>query len=172
MFAGFTFVLYGLIYLPNTFLFRPHPSFYRILHALGLIYVAMLGFAVMLRKDELQRFFKEFVDPKMGQPLPEKSYAENCDFYTPDHPESNFFYFKNSLDVFIPAHFIGWLTKMLIVRNVKICFLQSILFEILEITFRHWLNNFWECWWDHIILDLILCNSGGILAGWWLIHRF
>ena len=46
------------------------------------------------------------------------------------------------------------------------------MFEILEITFRHWLPNFWECWWDHFILDILLCNTGGILIGYWIINKF
>lgn len=46
------------------------------------------------------------------------------------------------------------------------------MFEILEITFRHWLPNFWECWWDHIILDLIFCNTGGIIIGYYMVKAF
>ena len=39
---------------------------------------------------------------------------------------------------------------MIIIRDVKLCFFISILFEIMELTFRHWLPNFNECWWDHV----------------------
>jgi phosphatidylserine synthase 2 len=46
------------------------------------------------------------------------------------------------------------------------------MFELMEITFRHWLPNFYECWWDHIILDIILCNTGGILVAYYLMKRF
>lgn len=41
----------------------------------------------------------------------------------------------------------------------------SIFFEFFELTFRHWLPNFNECWWDHVILDLLLCNGIGMLIG-------
>lgn len=61
---------------------------------------------------------------------------------------------------------------MLICRDLKLCMLMSILFEIMEITFRHWLPNFYECWWDHIILDLILCNTGGMLIGYAMIKFY
>ena len=40
---------------------------------------------------------------------------------------------------------------MLIVRDVKICLFMSFLFELMEFTFEHWLPNFKECWWDHVI---------------------
>lgn len=42
----------------------------------------------------------------------------------------------------------------------------------MEITFRHWLPNFYECWWDHIILDIFGCNLLGILVGKWLIEKY
>jgi hypothetical protein len=40
---------------------------------------------------------------------------------------------------------------MMIIRDVKVCWICSIIFELLEVSFRHWLPNFWECWWDSIL---------------------
>lgn len=48
------------------------------------------------------------------------------------------------------AHLFGWWFKMMIIRDVAMCWICSVVFEILEVTFRHWLPNFWECWWDHV----------------------
>jgi hypothetical protein len=31
----------------------------------------------------------------------------------------------------------------------------------LQLTFRHMLPNFNECWWDSIILDILICNWFG-----------
>jgi hypothetical protein len=39
--------------------------------------------------------------------------------------------------------------------------LQSILFELIEFTFDNWLPNFAECWWDHLLLDVLGCNLLG-----------
>ena len=39
-------------------------------------------------------------------------------------------------------------------RDYYFCWATSILFEILEVTFEHWLNNFSECWWDHVGFNL------------------
>jgi len=71
----------------------------------------------------------------------------------------------DSLDVFVVGHFLGWIFKMLLLRNFYFAMFLSVFFEILEITFKHWILNFNECWWDSIILDVILCNTGGILIG-------
>jgi phosphatidylserine synthase 2 len=115
---------------------------------------------------------REFVDPKLGDKSIEKSYADDCRIYIPDHPISPWFNILDKIDVFITAHFVGWFFKMVIVRDFKLCQIQSVMFEILEITFRHWLPNFWECWWDHIFLDLIICNTGGMIIGYYFLKYF
>ena len=40
-----------------------------------------------------------------------------------------------------------------------------ILFIILQIAFAHLLPNFVECWWDALVLDVLLCNGLGIWVG-------
>ena len=37
--------------------------------------------------------------------------------------------------------------------------------QLLEVTFRHWLKNFNECWWDSWVLDVLVCNFGGMWVG-------
>ena len=49
---------------------------------------------------------------------------------------------------------------------------MSILFEILEMTFEHMLPNFKECWWDHLILDILVCNWLGATLGLFLVKYF
>ncbi|MED6253480.1 Phosphatidylserine synthase 2 [Ataeniobius toweri] len=34
----------------------------------------------------------------------------------------------------------------------------------------HLLPNFAECWWDQVILDILLCNGGGIWLGMTVCH--
>ena len=41
----------------------------------------------------------------------------------------------------------------------------SVMFEFLEYSLEHQLANFSECWWDHWILDVIVCNGGGTILG-------
>lgn len=43
---------------------------------------------------------------------------------------------------------------MMIIRDVKVAWIVSIAFELIEISLRHWLPNFWECWWDHVSIDI------------------
>ncbi|KRW98809.1 hypothetical protein PPERSA_10580 [Pseudocohnilembus persalinus] len=170
-FSAIALIIYGMIYLPNTIMQRPHPAFWRLVHAIGLFYLMMVVFANFYSQDDLQRFLKVVVDPNLGQPLPQKTFAEDCRLFTPEK-ENKFYNISHAVDIFFLAHICGWMFKMIITRDLKLCMIQSIIFEILEITFRHWLPNFWECWWDHIILDLILCNTGGMLIGLLIIKVF
>lgn len=39
------------------------------------------------------------------------------------------------------------------------------MWEITEVTFAHLLPNFIECWWDALILDVLVCNGLGIWCG-------
>jgi len=55
--------------------------------------------------------------------------------------------------------------KALMLRNYGICWTLSITWEMTEVQFTHLLPNFKECWWDQWILDVLICNGGGIWLG-------
>jgi phosphatidylserine synthase 2 len=41
-----------------------------------------------------------------------------------------------------------------------------------EYSLRDVLNNFKECWWDHVIVDFLVCNMLGIVLGLYVIEKF
>ncbi|OMJ75451.1 hypothetical protein SteCoe_25420 [Stentor coeruleus] len=170
-FILFTFI--SAVHLPNSpYLSRPHPVFWRILQGISFCYLAFLTYILYQNLEDSRKFFSLF-DSNLGKPLPEKSYAANCEVFTPNHPESYFANIKDCIfDVYIPCHALGWWFKMIIVRDVKLCAFLSVLFEFMEITLRHQLPNFYECWWDSLILDVIICNGGGIFLGWLTCRAF
>jgi phosphatidylserine synthase 2 len=121
------------------------------------MYTLFIVYVLFQPLDEARTLFK-FFDSNLGKPLPERSYAEDCRVYTPENPQNKFFnVYESAVDCHFFAHLFGWWLKMMIIRDVKMCWLLSIMFELLEVTFRHWLPNFWECWWDHVSL-LTLIN--------------
>lgn len=69
------------------------------------------------------------------------------------------------VDVFAWGHYLGWMFKAVLIRHMGILWAISAMWEITEIAFAHLLPNFVECWWDAIILDVILCNGFGIWCG-------
>ncbi|KAL0246124.1 hypothetical protein GEMRC1_007338 [Eukaryota sp. GEM-RC1] len=107
-----------------------------------------------------------YTDSSVGVPLHEHSYATDCRIYTPGHPEGNFANVVATVkDEFVFAHVFGWWAKMIMFRDFWIANTLSILFEFVEYTFQHVLENFKECWFDHWILDVALCNLLGIWLG-------
>lgn len=74
------------------------------------------------------------------------------------------------MDFYLTAHSLGWFVKMLIIRDLRLAVIIGLLFEFLEFLYEPWLPNFGECWWDHWVLDMFLCNGGGILVAYYLIR--
>ncbi|KNZ45982.1 uncharacterized protein VP01_764g8 [Puccinia sorghi] len=129
---------------------RPHPAFWKKFHrrivlGLNLLYFMLLSFLYWTDKSSARELIRYF-DPSLGVPLPEKSYAEHCEF-TPQNV-------WQGIDIFCLAHSLGWF-----------CWILSVGFEVMEYSLQHHLPNFAECWWDHWILDVLICNWGGLWLG-------
>ena len=58
---------------------RPHPSFWRIVLGINLLYELALVFLLFQDIDSARELLK-YIDPNLGRALPEKSYGENCAF--------------------------------------------------------------------------------------------
>ena len=166
------FVAFSSIHFPNTIMTRPHALFWRMLLALFCLYSMFMTYLFLLPRDQARQTMRVF-DTGLGVRLPERSYGEDCAVFTPDHPDSAMANISDAVfDVHTVAHFLGWWGKMLIMRDWYVVWACSLGFEICEITFRHWLPNFWECWWDHLFLDLFGCNLIGIVLGHYTLKYF
>uniref|UniRef100_T1JP00 Phosphatidylserine synthase n=1 Tax=Strigamia maritima TaxID=126957 RepID=T1JP00_STRMM len=75
------------------------------------------------------------------------------------------------MDVFAFGHFFGWAMKAILVRHYAICWTISVMWEITEVAFAHLLPNFVECWWDAVLLDILLCNGLGIWFGMFICKK-
>ncbi|XP_045872072.1 phosphatidylserine synthase 2 isoform X3 [Meles meles] len=51
------------------------------------------------------------------------------------------------------------------IRDWWMCTIVSVMFEFLEYSLEHQLPNFSECWWDHWVMDVLVCNGLGIYCG-------
>ena len=152
MAAIVTFLAFSAFHMPDTVMTRPHPAFWRIILGCGMLYTMFMLYLLFLPLDLARKELTVFYDD-LGVDLEEKNYAEDCRLFTPDDPDSNFKNLSDAVfDIHFIAHLFGWWFKVLIVRDLKILWLSSIVFELLELTFKHWLPNFSECWWDHVSL--------------------
>ena len=111
------------------------------------------------------RAMLKFMDESLGEPIPEKDYGGNCRIYDHEQPNDPYHNLWDKVDIFIFSHLFGYFCKTLIFRDWWLTTVISVMFEFLEYSLEHQLPNFSECWWDHWILDVIICNGGGTIVG-------
>ncbi|KAG5483370.1 hypothetical protein LSCM1_04918 [Leishmania martiniquensis] len=165
--ASFVFIAFGAVHLPDSLMVRPHPAVWRAVLALGVQYLVFLTF-IIFQDLETVRTILGYYDASLLQPPQERAYAQDCRIST---EEDRFFFVRTSFDIFLLAHSLGYVVKMLVLRDWRMVTALSLGFEVVEVTFQHVLPNFNECWWDHIILDVLICNGGGMLIGMWLLRQ-
>jgi len=107
----------------------------------------------------------KLIDEELGEPIPEKDYGGTCRLYDSDMPHDPFHNIKDKMDIFIISHLFGYWCKTLIFRDWWLTTVISVMFEFMEYSLEHQLPNFSECWWDHWVLDVLICNGGGTIIG-------
>ncbi|EDV19234.1 uncharacterized protein TRIADDRAFT_33936 [Trichoplax adhaerens] len=159
----FLFLIVSLMCFPNGPYIRPHPLVWRVVFGISLIYLLGLTFILFQKLSDV-RAMLGWLYPELLDVKPEnKSWATNCAF--------SFYRLWECLDIYAFAHFIGWVFKALFLRHAGILWAISVLWEITELAFKHLLPNFAECWWDMIILDVLLCNGLGIFVGLFICRK-
>uniref|UniRef100_A0A8C6MME3 Phosphatidylserine synthase n=1 Tax=Nothobranchius furzeri TaxID=105023 RepID=A0A8C6MME3_NOTFU len=154
------FLVISVLAFPNGPFTRPHPALWRMVFGLSVLYFLFLVFLIFLNWDQVKTVMF-WLDPDLRYAKQESDvmeYAVNCTVITWDRILSHF-------DIFAFGHFGGWAMKALLIRSYGLCWTISITWELTELFFIHLLPSFAECWWDQVILDILLCNGGGIWLG-------
>ncbi|KAJ6585493.1 phosphatidylserine synthase 2 [Mycena capillaripes] len=150
------FLAFSMLQFRDGPFIRPHPAFWRMALGVNLLYELALVFLLFQDLPSARRMMV-LLDDRLGVPLPEKGYADDCRLTAST--------LWNALDVFCVAHTLGWFGKAMILRDYWFCWILSIAFELAEYSLQHQLPNFNECWWDHWILDVLVCNWIGTYLG-------
>ncbi|KAK7891611.1 hypothetical protein WMY93_023574 [Mugilogobius chulae] len=158
------FLCFGVTQAKDGPFSRPHPAYWRFWLCVSVVYELFLIF-ILFQTVHDGRIFMKYIDPKLGVPLPERDYGGNCLIYDPDNTTDPFHNIWDKMDGFVPAHFLGWYIKTLMIRDWWMCMIISVMFEFMEYSLEHQLPNFSECWWDHWIMDVLVCNGLGIYCG-------
>ena len=158
-----TFLAVGLFAFPSGPFIRPHPIVWKLVFGCSLLY--LLTLIVLLVPSPAQtRAMLNAIDPSVGIPFTLPLYAEDCSLtYANVYPK---------LDIFVLAHFFGWLVKALFFRHRILLWVFSLTWELVETVLIYMVPNFAECWWDQWGLDVLLCNGLGIECGLWLCRYF
>ena len=125
----------------------------------SVMYLLLVQFLIHLDYTAIRSIIIWF-DPKMTNYTidTEKEYGVNCWDISLEKLWAH-------MDWFAFGHYWGWGMKALIIRHYGICWSISIMWELTEIFFGHLLPNFYECWWDNVVLDVLICNNLGIFTG-------
>uniref|UniRef100_A0A1I8FTQ6 Phosphatidylserine synthase n=1 Tax=Macrostomum lignano TaxID=282301 RepID=A0A1I8FTQ6_9PLAT len=147
--------------MPNGPFNRPHPAVWRIVFGVSVLYFLVMVFVCFLSYEDARRAL-HFMYPDLHSmtidDILDKDYAVNCSEVTVARLYAH-------LDGFAVAHLFGWVMKAVLLRHYGLAWLLSVNWEITELAFSHILPNFRECWWDIVLLDVLLCNGLGIYLG-------
>ncbi|XP_039267130.2 phosphatidylserine synthase 2-like [Styela clava] len=160
----FMFLAIGVTQVKDGPFKRPHPILWRFVFCASILYEIGILFMLFQSVDHA-RSFLTYIDPDLNKPLDFRAYGGNCTIWDAENERDPLHNVMDKMDGFVAAHFIGWFLKALIFRNIWMTTVLSAVFELLEYTLEHQLPNFSECWWDHWILDFIVCNGLGIYFG-------
>ncbi|XP_057308970.1 phosphatidylserine synthase-like isoform X2 [Hydractinia symbiolongicarpus] len=186
------FMLLSLLICPNGPFVRPHPAVWRLVLGASIVYTLCLTYALFQSYKDIIAMLHYF-DPSLKDAKPDtenldsaeknaKTCRSPCQGLSVLLPVSSHFFLVyaedcsfqvvwSRLDIFVVAHFLGWAVKALMLRHAGLLWLLSIMWEFTEIAFSHLLENFKECWWDSIILDVVICNGLGIHFGLYLCKK-
>lgn len=154
----FFFLIISVLAFPNGPFTRPHPAVWRMVFGMSVFYFMFLVFILFQNRKDVRKMIEWLYPDLKNQTLAEKEYAVNCSELSVGRIWSH-------IDVFAYAHFLGWALKALLIRHYGILWTISIMWEITEVVFAHLLPNFAECWWDSLVLDVLVCNGLGIWIG-------
>ncbi|XP_023022435.1 phosphatidylserine synthase 1 homolog l(3)77CDf [Leptinotarsa decemlineata] len=159
------FLIISVLAFPNGPFIRPHPAVWRVVFGLSVIYLLVCLF-VLFQDYKTVRNVLFWMDPSLKNFSIDldKEYGVNCSDITVERIWSH-------VDVFAVGHFFGWMFKAVLIRHMGILWAISCMWEITELAFAHLLPNFIECWWDALILDVLICNGCGIWCGMFLCKK-
>jgi len=162
--ALFFWITLGMTIMPDGPFLRPHPAIWRFAFAASIFYELLLIYILHQTPTDARTLLK-LIDEELGEPIPEKDYGGTCRLYDSDMPHDPFHNIKDKMDIFIISHLFGYWCKTLIFRDWWLTTVISVMFEFMEYSLEHQLPNFSECWWDHWVLDVLICNGGGTIIG-------
>jgi len=153
------FMIISVLTLPNGPFTRPHPALWRCVLGISIMYLLTLQFLIHQDYHTIRAIIVWF-DPSMANYTvdSEKEYGTNCWDISTER-------LWGHVDWFAFGHYWGWGMKALVIRHYGILWSISIMWELTEMVFGHLLPNFYECWWDNLVLDVLLCNGLGIFTG-------
>jgi len=90
------------------------------------------------------------------------TYDDNCELTLEN--------FWDNFDHYYLVHCVDWLLASFVIRDSYILHWWHVFDEVVELSAQHVLPHFRECWWDHIICDILLSNIPAVILGMYIIR--
>lgn len=129
-----------------------------------LIYMSFIIFMLHMRPD-YGRWVLGYLDETLNKSVTKEmhTYDDNCEFYWQN--------IWDGMDHYYIVHLIDWFLASLVIRDAYILHFWQLLDEVVELSVQHILPHFRECWWDHILLDILMSNIPAITFGLWFMNK-
>jgi len=136
----------------------------RIIVCLTLLYMSWLIIMLNLRPGQ-GRALLGFLDTSLNQAVTKEmhTYDDNCELEWEN--------ILDNFDHYYIVHLCNWFLASFVIRDFYILHFWQLLDEVVELSVQHILPHFRECWWDHLICDILLSNIPAITAGLWAIKK-
>jgi len=89
------------------------------------------------------------------------TYDDNCEFEWKN--------IYDNMDHYYMIHLFNFFLATMVCRNFVVMCIWSVLIELLELSWQHVLPHFRECWWDHVLMDMLLSNLPATLLALFII---
>jgi predicted cupin superfamily sugar epimerase len=148
----------------------PHPGFWRLVFGLAAFYALILVAMLMLDFTRARWIFESL----LGDIGSWESYEQKTEYVKENvmgschldrHNVASVLYKQIFGAPWFLSHALGWLGKMMIFRDWKVCLIAALFFEFTEMTLAYVCPEFEECWWDSIFLDTLGANLLGMWMG-------
>ena len=100
-----------------------------------------------------------FLDPSLNKVIERgmHTYDDECEL-TLEH-------LWNDMDHYYLVHRLDYFVLSFLLRDAYILHFWQLFYEVIELSAQHRLPHFAECWWDHLLTDVLLSNTPAITLG-------
>lgn len=136
----------------------------RMVVSIMLFYFCWLIF-MFNQRPEFGRKSLNFLDSSTGIPVTRgmHTYDDDCEFTLEN--------LWNDMDHYYLIHWIDWILATIVIRDPYILHFWHVFDEIIELSAQHRLHHFRECWWDHLLTDILLSNIPAIILSLWIMKK-
>jgi len=169
IFGFIAFQMFVFLQVRDLITVWPHPGFWRLVFGAGAFYALVLVAMLMLDFTRARWILEGLLGDIGSIKDYERKTQEVAEVMSSCYIDRNnigqVLYQQIFGAPWFLSHALGWMGKMMIFRDWKVCLIAAVFFEFTEMTLMYVCPEFTECWWDSIFLDTFGANILGMWIG-------